>query len=97
MAKKPARSGKSWTPKEVQQLKKEIKRRTGARSVGPALGRGDTLVGSWPLRWSSDLFSVSFLLPPRSFQQRRARLTGALLCGFSCGLGDVGSALRPVQ
>lgn len=34
MAKKPARSGEPWTPKEVQQLKKEIKENTPTRVMG---------------------------------------------------------------
>lgn len=33
-AKKPSRSGESWTPKEVQQLKKEIKENTPTRVMG---------------------------------------------------------------
>jgi len=34
MAKQPARSGERWTPKEVQQLRQEIKENTPTRVIG---------------------------------------------------------------
>lgn len=39
MARKPANTGKSWTPKEVQQLQKEISQNTPTRVIGLKHGR----------------------------------------------------------
>ena len=44
MAKKPANSGKEWTPKEVSQLRKEAKGNTPTRVIGVHLGRSEDSV-----------------------------------------------------
>ena len=44
MAKKPANSGKPWTPEEVRQLKKEAKGNTPTRVIGLHLGRSEDAV-----------------------------------------------------
>ncbi len=44
MAKKPANSGKEWTPKEVSQLRKEAKGNTPTRVIGVHLSRSEDSV-----------------------------------------------------
>ncbi|HEX2051553.1 MAG TPA: hypothetical protein VHJ34_13115 [Actinomycetota bacterium] len=44
MAKQPKNSGKAWTSKEVQQLKKEAKGNTPTRVIGLHLGRSEDAV-----------------------------------------------------
>ncbi len=84
MAKRPARSGKSWTPKEVQQLKKEIKENRGQERrsrTGPRRHIGWVVAASLVIGLVFSLLLVAAPFVPAA----ESELTGALLCGFALG------------
>ena len=96
MAKKPARSGKSWTPKEVQQLEKEIKENKGPERwsrMGPRRHIGWVVAASLVIGLVFGLLLVAAPFVPTA----ESEVTGALLCGFALGWAMLASALRPVQ
>jgi pimeloyl-ACP methyl ester carboxylesterase len=84
MVKTPVRSGESWTPKEVQQLEKEIKENRGPdrRSrTGPRLHIGWVVAASLVIGLVIGLLLVAAPFVPAA----ESELTGALLCGFALG------------